>query len=224
MTRIDSMKYILTVLLFILSVPAIAQESTTASKTDTTVKKAPVVNGSDLPVNFKKYYRYTNKKCDFSFQVPESPSTRIIWGEMKLPIDMPNTPPFGELGEHVKYHIRSIDGQNFFDLDAYCIYTPSADYKKVDLAFMERELQKVVNQNDLRNYKIRTQPVTDDFIVGSLRGLKTTENDQVHTYYYQYFKGLNSVLLLQMRYNAEYSGMDRMYKYIEDSLIYGNNN
>lgn len=219
MMRINVMKKILPlIILSLLALPVAAQ---TPEKMDS---KAPVekIDPAALDIDLNKYYRYANKKCDFSFQLPDAPSTKVLWGEMELPFKIKGMPTYGEVGEHLKYDVKSLNKENYFDLDAYCLYGEHADYKAIDLASMETKLQSIVDNNDLRSYKITTEPVTDEFIVGTLNGLKVNEEDEtVHSYRYQYFKGRNSLLMIQIKYNAEKSDMDKLYTYIQDSLIYG---
>lgn len=208
MMRINDMKYFLSFLLVLFALPALAQSTESLS---------------DLKIDYDQYYRYANKKCDFSFQLPEPPTAKIIWGEMKVPLKVKDMPNYGEIGEHVIYHVKSLDQKNYFILDAYCLYSPIADYKSVDLAALEAKFEEIASEHNLRNYNIKTEAITDEFFVGTLNGMKVLENEKVENFYYQYFKGKKSVLMLEMRHNAEQIGMERMHKYLQDSLIYGGN-
>ncbi|GEM_PF-1438589 len=221
--RIKDMKYILTVILCMFFVmPALSQEAP-KNVTPVAKNKEDVFSPSTISVDLTKHYRYTNKKCDFSFQVPEAPTSKILWGEMTLPMKIKDMPTYGEAGEHLIYHVMSNDKSTYFKLDAYCLYNREADYSSIDLAAMETKLQSLVEEQGLRNYKIKTEPISQDFMVGTLYGLKIDDNEKVNSHYYQYFKGKDSILMLEMKYNSEQMGIDLIQKYIKDSLIYGGN-
>ena len=214
-----SMKHIFTLLFVIFSLPALAQTPENApAPADAVV--APV-DVSALDIDLTRYYRYVNKKCEFSFQLPEAPQTSVIWGETEIPPIVDNLPKGGEIGEHVIYHRRSIDDSKFLHFDAYCLYPENMDLSTVTAGTLENKFKLQGVTLDLSNLKVKAQQVSDDFIAASMTGLAIGDNDEdITAYYYQAFKGPNSLLLIQTIYNAEQTVARSFNDYIRDSMIY----
>ena len=187
----------------------------------TTKPADPKINTTGVEIDLSQYYRYVNKKCEFSYQVPEPPRATVIWGETEVPIDLPNLPEFGEIGEHVSYHRTSLNGEKFIKFDAYCLYPENTDFSNLTPETLENKMKTYGLKNDLRNLKVKAQKIGEDFIAASMTGLVIDpETEAVTAHYNQYFKGPETLLLIENIYNIEPPQARAFNAYIRDSLIY----
>ena len=176
---------------------------------------------SSLQIDLTQYYRYVNRKCEFSYQLPEAPRSEVIWGETEVPLEIENLPETGEIGEHTIFHRQSLNGEQYLHFDAYCIYPENIELSEMTANILENKLKAEGVDLNLRNLKVKAQNIGEDFVAASMTGLLIDDvTKDVTAYYYQAFRGPKTLMLLKTVYNAEQTVARDFNKYIRDSMIY----
>jgi hypothetical protein len=165
-------------------------------------------------------YRYTNQKCEFSFQLPEAPTRHAIWGEAKLPTKLVQNPGYGEVGEKVEYHVRSFDKKIHFYFSAHCLYPEKQFFSNIEKLDMEKELERVSKELELRNRAISVQDLGQGIVLGSMTGFQVNEEQQVKAFFIQFMKGHKSLLILTNHYSADQPQYSSVYKFIQESMVF----
>ncbi|MGM0422547.1 MAG: hypothetical protein ACQEQL_05550, partial [Pseudomonadota bacterium] len=183
---------------------------------------AQAQEGSDAPkISLNEPYRYSNEECEFSFQLPEPPRRYPVWGDTELPTKLVKNPGYGEVGEKVEYHVRSLDKKIHFYFSGHCIYPEEQFFNDMEKTDIEDELNRISEELNLRNRAISVQDLGQDVLLGSMTGFQLGEEEQdVKAFFIQFMKGHQSLLILKNHYSADQPQYSSTYKFIQESMVF----
>jgi len=166
-------------------------------------------------------YRYLNPSCEFSLQLPKAPSVRTIWWEDSSPISMTPNHGVGEFGEKISYMHQSIDGSEFFGIEAYCLYPTVEAIEALTENDIERQLQRERQSLKLRNSQISTQNLSNGLLAGALSGTQVNvENQTVTSRSSELYIAERSIMFIRYTYSSEGLTGQALFEAIRSSLYY----
>ncbi len=192
------------------------QENTTPPP----AKPAPKAATKTPPKIIDKGYVYAHPDSEYSIRLPEAPTAVTLWADdTSRPVPFMDDPPkYGAVGEIAKFKRVDADTGDTFETTVTFVKTGKDFVGTLTEDRMRETAEKEYKDEKLDNKKV-------SFSTGSetLKWLTVTgfTIDQANNLYYNvthYISGLESVIMIKVRYNVENQKYQQFYDDITASI------
>ncbi len=164
-------------------------------------------------------YRYVNPECEFSYQLPEAPSSDVLWAEARSPLSFMRNPGIGEFGEKSSFQQSDFAENSFFEVNAYCFFLSQADIEQITVGILRDELDRYIDRNGLKNSQINSQQGESGLRRAQASGF-FIEDEEVTAVHVELLRGTRSLMFFEISYSAEGMENRELLDEITSSIVY----
>lgn len=177
--------------------------------------------GSVLAATALNYYKYAHNNAEYSVMLPEVPRARTIWAEDGNVPYLDQAPARGAIGEVATFRRVDVETEDSFDVRITYLQADSAFLasltKEKMLAALEKGLQGPPLENKKQGYSAGSNKALK---WASISGFSVDKSNRPFYNALHYLTGLESILVIQVRYSIENKVFAEYYHRLASSIIY----
>lgn len=196
-------------------------------------QNAPVQNGvqadtvqtdhAQKPAKEKMhYYDYAHDEAEYSVSLPDAPTVKTIWQESpetKIFLHHPST-DHAALGEVANLKLVDIDTEEVFEVQIMFLRATPTFLEDLTDERIKHMLTKKFSEVALSNEKFSVSDGAATLKWATLSGFVLDAHHHPAFYALHYLTGLQSILVIQVKYSIENKTFQEYYNHLVNSITY----